>query len=263
MWKVISSSAIGTSHQALTLPCQDYCLTEVVKIDDGSEYLIVLVSDGAGSAQLGGKGAELACSRALESISCSLKASFHQQNQEEGLTEEWVKQWVETIRETINKEAIEVSLKPRDFACTLLGAVIGPRQGIFFQIGDGAIIVSSGSVQGVVFWPDSGTYANETSFLTDENALQSLRIILVPTPINELALFSDGLQRLALRFIEEVPHYQFFDPMFAALRQTPIESCSILKDRLADFLSSLPINERTDDDKTLILATRRNYDRPI
>ena len=49
----------------------------------------------------------------------------------------------------------------------------------------------------------------------------------------------------------------FFRPMFAAVRAAAGEAAGVALRRLAAYLSSPPVNERTDDDKTLILATRR------
>jgi hypothetical protein len=70
--------------------------------------------------------------------------------------------------------------------------------------------------------------------------------------VDEVALLTDGLQSLALRFASREAHGPFFEPMFERLRgpEQPSES------ELAAFLGSGPVNARTDDDKTLVLATR-------
>ena len=46
-----------------------------------------------------------------------------------------------------------------------------------------------------------------------------------------------------------------YDPMFASLRQAA--SPEELEGPLRQFLDSRPVNDRTDDDKTLMLATHR------
>ena len=74
--------------------------------------------------------------------------------------------------------------------------------------------------------------------------------------MDELALLTDGLQMLALRFADKSVHGPFFLPMFQALRAA--ESASALQTPLRDFLNSPAVNRRTDDDKTLILATRHS-----
>jgi hypothetical protein len=45
--------------------------------------------------------------------------------------------------------------------------------------------------------------------------------------------------------------------MFAVLRKQSPELCNVLDEQLRQFLDSPAVNERTDDDKTLVLATRR------
>jgi hypothetical protein len=52
-------------------------------------------------------------------------------------------------------------------------------------------------------------------------------------------------------------HQPFFANLFPALRRAENEEhLSILNERLAAYLSGDAINGRTDDDKTLLLATR-------
>ena len=253
MWKVIRASVVGISHTASNLSCQDDCYADVMRIDDGLDYLVCLVSDGAGSAKEGGKGAELACVTARSSIEATL-GNLRSTPLDKTLVEEWIKD----IRRAIYALADANALTARDYACTLLGAVVGPNQALFFQVGDGAIVASSGYAQGVVFWPDSGPYANMTNFVTEEeDVLAHLHITVASAYIDEVALFSDGLQLLALSFEQRTPHIPFFEPMLNVLRrQKPVE-CEALDEQLARFLNSSQINGRTDDDKTLVLATRR------
>jgi hypothetical protein len=252
-WKVIKASVIGTSHINSGQSCQDDCYADVITRATGSDYLICIISDGAGSAREAGRGAELTCVTAIKSIEYSLSNL-----QQEDLNENLVVEWVKDIRRAIYAEAEDKALSARDFACTLLGAVVGQDIAIFFQLGDGAIVVSSHFVQGVVFWPDSGQYANMTYFITEEDALDHLQVFIKNTQIDELALFSDGIQRLALSFQQRTPHVPFFDPMFNILRKCHPDEYDIYNHQLEQFLNSSSINERTDDDKTLILATRKN-----
>ncbi|SOY52703.1 conserved hypothetical protein [Cupriavidus taiwanensis] len=168
-----------------------------------------------------------------------------------------IAEWVIAIQEAVRRAAAAVEATPRDYACTLVGAVVGTCNAVFFQIGDGAIVVSNRVAQGVVFWPEAGPYANMTHFVTDEDALDHLCIEMASVEVEEIALFSDGLQRLALAFDTRLPHHPFFDPMFGVLRSKKLEECEAVSAQLSKFLSSPQVNERTDDDKTLILATRR------
>jgi len=252
MWKVIRSSEVGTSHIGSDKPCQDSCFAGVFQGYDAHDYLVCVVSDGAGSAIRGGDGAELACEVIARNVEASLnEISFNP------FTELSAHTWVKNVQSTIAQTALSYGLTSRDYACTLLGAVIGSTSAIFFQVGDGGIVVSNGWAQGVVFWPDSGPYANMTYFVTDDDGLEHLHVSVANSRIDEVALFSDGLQRLALSFESKTPHMPFFEPMFKILRKASLDECEILDNQLSKFLQSSQVNERTDDDKTLLLATYR------
>ncbi len=63
-WRVVGASITGSSHQRFGEPCQDAAGWAL-----GPERsLIVAVADGAGSAKLGGEGARLAISTAIDHL---------------------------------------------------------------------------------------------------------------------------------------------------------------------------------------------------
>lgn len=248
MWKSICASVVGTSHLDSGLPCQDDCYVNNFN-DENCSGLICVVADGAGSATNGGIGAELACvvcGSAIENTMAEKDIS--------SINNEDIIGWIKEIQVSIKQLSESHELKARDYACTLLGAVINKTTAIFFQIGDGSIVASSNDIQGVVFWPESGEYANTTYFVTDDNALSNLQISIVETDISKVALFTDGLQRLALSFETMTPHFPFFEPMFRALSKANQTESEKLQYQLSEYLNSPVINERTDDDKTLVLA---------
>lgn len=253
MWRFIGASVIGTSHVEAGVPPQDECFAELLKAVDGSAVLVCVVADGAGSAAEGARGAEIACLVAVQAVEEHLTIATVAT-----VTDDTNLGFLERIRATIQKEAGEQGRAPRDYACTLLCAMVGERHAAFFQVGDGAIVAASSGAYGVVFWPAAGPYANMTHFVSDEDAPENVQSVCVEARIDEIALFSDGLQRLALSFADLTPHAPFFDPMLAALRATPDEKCPDLEEQLRLFLGSAAVNQRTDDDKSLILATRRD-----
>ena len=125
------------------------------------------------------------------------------------------------------------------------------------QIGDGAIVVGTPD-EGYrpVFWPQGGEYANETYFVTDAGAAAHLECAILTEPIVEIALLTDGLQRLALHYQTRQPTNRFSVPCSSA-REHPEPGCpTVLVTALERLLASPAINQRTHDDKTLILATR-------
>jgi hypothetical protein len=77
----------------------------------------------------------------------------------------------------------------------------------------------------------------------------------VHEPLSAIAGLSDGLQDVALHFASRSVHAPFFDSKFEALGKTDDETS--LRAPLIEFLSSAVLSERTDDDKTLVLACRQ------
>lgn len=250
MWKLLYESVPGVSHEAVGLPCQDHSLSEWIETA-GETVLLVACADGAGSADHADIGARVAC----EAITGQVRDAVVNGTRIPDINGDMVTAWHRRVRERLSAEADRRSARLRDFACTLLTAIVGEGQAVFSQVGDGAIVLREGDGYRTVFWPQSGEYLNTTNFLTDEEFDRRLEFRAHAERVDELALFTDGLQMLTLRYADRSVHRPFFEPMFLALRAA--DSASALQAPLRDFLTSPAVNGRTDDDKTLILATRR------
>jgi hypothetical protein len=214
------------------------------------QVLVLASADGAGSAQHADVGARHA-SRGITRLVLDDLA--------EGLTVEQIDRdtvlsWYLRLRWELADRAFRCRTSLDQLACTLLLAVVGPTSAAFAQIGDGAIVTGDDGGYQAVFWPQNGEYANSTNFITDPAFADLLLFERRSGPVDELALFTDGLQSVALQFASRTVHQPFFRPMFQRLRGSrPGEG---LVRGLRQFLTSPALNERTDDDKTLILATR-------
>ena len=166
-----------------------------------------------------------------------------------------------TLRaERVLEEAAARGATPRQLACTFLGPLVGDGWAAFVQIGDGAIVFDGEAGYKLAFWPDNGEYANTTRFLTDPDYREHLRIEVFERSISDLAVLTDGLQMLALDFATAGVHDRFFSPLFRTVRDGPDEET--LRASLLEFMDSKRVNDRTDDDKTLLLATRSAPDVP-
>jgi len=242
MWKLVCGSVRGTSHIHSGLPCQDYC--------DGTiagTTLVVACADGAGSAELSQLGSKAAVDRFMEVASGDTVP-----------TKEQVQAWVNSARERVLEQADANGSTPRQLACTFLAALIGDDWAAFAQVGDGVIVFDGPESYELAFWPETGEYANTTRFLSEDNYHEHLRVEIVERHISELAVLTDGLQMLALDIAGTKVHDRFFAPLFKAVRNGSNEAA--LKTSLLEFMDSKRVNERTDDDKTLFLATRITVD---
>jgi hypothetical protein len=218
--------------------------------EDGARTLVACVADGAGSAKHSELGSSIVCNSMIENATkfFETKGGFDE------LAQQDILEWCEDARTRITDAATLHDCRTREFASTLCVAIMGPTTSYFVQIGDGAIILGNDTLYGVVFWPQSGEYANSTNFLTSDEYEKQLEFLATPSKCSKVALMTDGIERIALRFDIQTPHIPFFDPLFRALRSTA--DVDSLNEGLRGFLGSNSVQLRSDDDKTLVLATR-------
>lgn len=250
-WRWIGARSTGTAHLHARAGCDDFGACIEVDSPDG-RALVVVTSDGAGSARLSRKGSLITshafCARAARHVSRCAVAS---------IAEHDVESWLGDVRVRIRQAADRENAVPREFAATLVGAIVGGSSAIVAHVGDGACVYRhSGSAEWIVAsWPAQGEYAATTYFVTDEE----VRLVLSPIEgeIEEVAVFTDGLERLVLQFDSRTAFAPFFERVFEPLRRTNLAGRDrSLSRALKEFLDGPPVTDRTDDDKTLILARR-------
>jgi hypothetical protein len=253
VWRHIAQSLQGSSHLADGTCCQDSNGVRIFGAADDYTF-VACVADGAGSAKFSNVGSSLACKTMLESAESYYGefGGFGNFEREDAF------RWCRDARRRIDAAAVERDCAVRDMATTLCVVVAAANSSAFFQIGDGGIVLRSSGVYGVVFWPQSGEYANSTNFLTSDDFEDKLEFLNVRSRCHDVALLTDGLERLALRFNQQTPHPPFFDPFFNALRSAG--DVAGLNDGLRSFLASASVQNRSDDDKTLIIASRHDAD---
>jgi hypothetical protein len=244
-WRTLAASVAGTSHAEAGEPCADaFALS---RLEAGA--IVAVVADGAGASPRAAEGARLACAAVVE-------AAARREAGVEAFSAVEARAWLAAVRERIAAAASAEGLDPRAFSCTLLVALVGVGRAFFFQVGDGAIVYRApdGGYRPAA-WPQTGEYANTTWFVTDDDAEERLQTAEADG-VDEFALLTDGLQGLALRLGAREVHGPFFSPMFEQLREEEEPASLSLVAELRAFLDSPAVNRRTDDDKTLVLATR-------
>ena len=265
-WHTLAASVAGTAHARAGQPCADASAVHVLKGRAGESLLVAVAADGAGASPRAKDGARLACDAIVEQarkwVGPAGSARRSRGRKPAGPRDlrafgrEDVARFVEQARARVVAVARRAAQDERDFSCTLLVALVDAHAAVFFQIGDGAIVYQAQDGRYVpALWPQSGEYANCTWFLTDPDAASRVQAARAKG-VHELALLTDGLQGLALQFVSRAAHGPFFEPMFARLRGASATRPRGLLGELQAFLGSAAVNQRTDDDKTLILATR-------
>jgi len=255
IWKVIGQSVIGSSHIQNGKTCEDALCCQLITIENENEALIGFVSDGAGSAKYAANASQTTVKLAV-GIAQNLIGSGIE------IGEEHLLALVEQVYDALNTMAKELNEPINEFSCTLLGFIILPERACFLQIGDGAIVRADATGYFThIWWPHNGEYQNTTTFLIDDPNFPNLRTKIIEESISEVAIFTDGLQMLALNNETETVHQPFFNNLFKWLRKASDEEhVSILNNKLNEYLAGDIINNRTDDDKTLFLATKNKDD---
>jgi hypothetical protein len=261
-WRVVAATCVGTSHIATGMPCQDSVGVELLK-SQNETVLLAVVSDGAGSAAH----SEVGSSKTVETMR-RLARDFLSEHAIASIERKTAEDWLLAIQADLREMAEQHSASSRDFACTLLVAIVGVSTAVFLQVGDGAIVVARATDArewSPVFWPQHGEYANTTNFVTTENVADVLDFAICNERIDGLASFSDGLENLVLDQANRRAHAPYFNSMISQARRQASQGLDDhVSSLLHDYLSSAKVCERTDDDKSLILAARiTSNDEPV
>lgn len=248
--RCIGASVVGVSHERNAMPCQDtfgYC-----HLPTGE--LVVAVADGAGSAPLAQAGAQMIVEGALAAIATQW-ACYRP-----GSRKAWhdlVYYAFHTAQQGVLAHAMQADQPPRTYAATLLLAIISHDLVACGLVGDCAIIVATdaGDLQSLC-QAQRGPYANSTYFATHHDLKQYLDVQLWEGSAQHVALLTDGLLNLALNIEQNQPYAPFFAPLFAFATEVghTLEDEAVAVQALTTFLNSDRVNQRTHDDKTLVLV---------
>jgi serine/threonine protein phosphatase PrpC len=228
-------------------PCQDAHHWRVLP----AGILVAAVADGAGSAIMGEVGAKVAARTAVGNTCARL--TMRQWPKED---EDWrslLSDILKATRTAVEAEASAHEVTARDLATTLILTIATAELVVAVQVGDGAAVAGDSEDDLTLLTvPQSGEYINETTFLISPEALDTAQMTVWRGTVTHIAIFSDGLQRLALKMPDKRPHAPFFSPLFHFATNATDEAEA--KKQLATFLGSQRVTERTDDDVTLLLA---------
>jgi hypothetical protein len=247
-WRIVGASAPGTLHLKKDLPCQDSFYYKSLPHNQA----IVAIADGAGFASRSENGADLVVHHAVNRL------AHHAQDLLEANDEVCILIMTQVFEEMIRllyQHADKEKQPLADYATTLTCVYANDTGLVAGQIGDGIAVAETvaGSLM-MIARPQKGEYANQSIFLTMDDAIKYLKIRRIKKPIRSFALLTDGLLRLALELPQGHPHASFFRPLIAFASE--YDDKEMAQNQLHDFLLSPRVCERTEDDKTIVLAVR-------
>lgn len=271
----MAASVTGAKHQRQGQANQDACCISSRR--DG--VLCLVAADGAGSAQCAEVGSSLAVQAATSFLAKVTLPTCQDDWQTLFLDAlEHVRAQMETWLQTENNHLQpETTYTLQDLSTTLLIAVVTETQVAAVQVGDGGIVaVTQDDEPYFVTEPYHGEYVGETIFVTSPHYEDHISItVLAKDDVCGLALMTDGLEPVAIQQSTQEhqnqehqnqehqqqeqnapasPFANFFQPMFK-FAANPTQNAAIKSQQLADFLASDRMSSRSDDDKTLILAS--------
>jgi hypothetical protein len=236
------------------MPCQDAHRVGI-QWANGEEWLLVVASDGAGSASH----AEIGSRVIVDTVFDVLEEQVNSPDRSP-LDTASLMLAAEEARQALVRTAREEALNLRDLAGTLLIAAVGTQRAVLAQLGDGAMAYRARGQWHCPIWPMHGEYANTTEFLTDDGAIARLQTRTLAMPIDTLGVFTDGLEKLVLQFDTQTVHAPFFERLIPVLQAAPPGTSAERDEGLGRYLGNEAIGERTDDDTTLVLAWRPDVD---
>lgn len=242
MWRSIGAKARGAVHAFDGMPCQD----AFAYVPLPGHLMAIAVADGAGSASFSKTGADLSVGRAVRYLQnvADLLLDDH------GAWVPAVRGAFDAARGSLLDRGRAQGVEARQFATTLQVALLGPTACCYGRVGDGAGVGRAGGfLIPLGPAPDNG-FVNETEFLTSPGSEPA--VFFHRGPLSDCAIFTDGLQHLAMQLSQWKPHDPFFNPLFEFVRTCP--DADDAQHNLGAYLGAEKFDERTDDDRALVIA---------
>lgn len=239
---IVAASRRGRSHAQEGKPRDDHF---AISHNPDTDWYIIAVADGAGSAKFSRKGSEIACKTVLDHCSAllsdeSFENAIREYKENECLdTRSALTSMVHNIigkgaikaHEAINEcsKHAEGSL-PKDFATTLMFAIAKKFEFGWFiaslWVGDGAMALldrEAGTVK-LLGVPDEGEYSGQTRFLTMESIFREndvwqkrMRISIVQD-FTALILMSDGVSDPMFETEHNLNSYERWEAFYNTLK---------------------------------------------
>lgn len=199
-WVVDGFSHLGKSHESDGVDNQDSFRHLII-----GETCILIVSDGAGSAEQAKQGSSTLVETIQSAFSKLPDTLFERPIAKLPLLSAAVETAICRARDTLSKPTGVFGKllgkkpdKPLDsFSATLVLVISTGTESVIFHIGDGyggvALVDSEKGIEKqFLSFPQNGEFDNETYFFTDKDWLQHFRTTVVDSSVNYLFAMTDG-----------------------------------------------------------------------
>ncbi len=233
-------------HQQRGLGCDDAFSYGIV-----GDFVVAAVADGAGSVSgTSAWGAHVACQSVLDD---AMRPAFVEQyrtgSPEDG--EDLVRNLFGHALRRVHHQAVAMGLDVSLLSTTLTVAVADGDSAVFGQVGDGIVAVESDGTIRTVLVERKDEYANTTSFIQSDGALEEALRTVTLRDVTAFALSTDGMSYKITNVATGEAYEPFFRGCWQHLRG------GARTDRFAALLEGIE-DDQTGDDKTMVLATLRD-----
>lgn len=158
----------------------------------------IALADGAGSRRLSGTGARRAVRVVVDYVLANFDSLFDEVQRDEK------RRAASSILDLVLGELSSARFSRRgslgDYACTLIFAATDEDRLLLGHLGDGIAFSISAESSAIASFPDNGEFANETYFLTADDAIEHFRLAAEkPKTPKSILLASDGAAVSLLR----------------------------------------------------------------
>lgn len=180
-FRIARAACEGTSHRATGVVCQDKTAEKILPC-----YSVIALADGAGSCEYSHLGAQCVVDYVVQSLSKNAARWLNPACDDAVLATELVQGC---------KAALGALNYPLETLSSTLLFALAEVDGRYLcgQIGDGYTFLADETSASVLLFPENGQYANETYFVTMENAVEHCRFTRGHLQAGEcIILASDG-----------------------------------------------------------------------
>jgi hypothetical protein len=251
---IAGASVVGESHLKQGKTCEDY---HAFLLD--SHWAIAVVSDGAGSAPRGLEGATCVATAVLSSLSTVLSSVAKTEIfSAQASLEAAVIDGIEEARQRCTAE-LRGDEQLNVFNATIVGAILLEQGGLLFHIGDGGISVHkrvSDELHTIAFSsPENGEYKEQTFFFAGRQWREHLRFTPFADEVDSVWVMSDGAYECIVPCnaarVRAVTEREISQLVFTRMPEK-------WNDAVSRILSSEQARAKSDDDKTLVILSRRS-----